>query len=71
MGGVFIRSRERCICDVEVGARSVAVCHLVNLAYWYRRSLTWEPQAWQFLNDAEANTWLDYQRRPGYELPLV
>src|SRR5258706_256223 len=32
-----IKSRERAICDVEIGARSVTVCHLGNLAYWYGR----------------------------------
>src|SRR5207253_9405514 len=29
-------SRQRPICDVEIGARSVTVCHLVNIAYWLR-----------------------------------
>lgn len=64
-----IKSRQRCICDVEVGARSVAVCHLANLAYWHRRALKWDPAAWEFPGDAEANGWRDYSRRTGYELP--
>jgi len=64
-----IRSRERCICDVEVGARSVTACHLLNLAYWHHRPLQWDPGVWQFRGDEEANGWLDYQRRAGYELP--
>src|SRR5207249_7481963 len=34
-----IKSRQRPICDVEVGARSVTVCHLGNLAYWNHRKL--------------------------------
>jgi predicted dehydrogenase len=66
-----MHSRQKCICDVEVGARSVAVCHLANQAYWHRRPLNWDPQAWHFVNDTEADTWMDYQggRRAGYELP--
>ncbi len=64
-----IKSRARCICDVEVGARSVSVCHLANLAYWHRRPLKWDPQAWHFVNDAEADGWMTYERRAGYELP--
>jgi len=64
-----VKSRQRCICDVEVGARSVAVCHLANLAYWHRRPLKWDPQKWEFPGDAEANSWRDCKRREGYELP--
>lgn len=66
-----IRSRQRCICDVEVGARSAAVCHLANLAYHHRRPMTWDPERWEFPGDSEANGWMDYQRRAGYELPAV
>jgi predicted dehydrogenase len=64
-----IVSRQRPICDVEVGARSITVCHLLNLAYWHGRSLKWDPQAWRFVDEDEASTWVDYQRREGFELP--
>jgi predicted dehydrogenase len=57
-----IRTRRRPIADVEVGARSVTVCHLGNLAYWHRRALRWDPKAWHFVGDDEANAWLDYER---------
>lgn len=66
-----IRSRQRPVADVEVGARSVAITILGNLAYWHRRALRWDPAAWQFPDDDEANTWLDRERRDGWELPTV
>ncbi len=66
-----IRTRERCICDVEIGTRSVACCHLMNQAYWHGRPLKWDPARWEFPGDDEANTWRDYQRRHGFELPKV
>jgi predicted dehydrogenase len=66
-----VRSRKKPICDVEIGARSVTVCHLGNLAYWNHRKLHWDPKEWQFVNDAEANTWLDRERRQPYQLPRV
>ena len=64
-----IRKRKRPICDVEVGARSVTVCHLGNLAYWNHKKLHWDPKEWQFVNDKEANKWLDRERRGPWQLP--
>jgi predicted dehydrogenase len=64
-----IRSRQRPICDVEVGARSITCPHLLNLAYWHRRTLKWDPASWEFPGDAEANAWRDYHRREAYQLP--
>jgi len=66
-----IKSRKRPICDVEIGARSVTVCHLGNLAYWNGRKLKWDPQKWQFVDDTEANGWLDRQRRDPWQLPAI
>jgi len=64
-----VKSRQRPVADVEVGARTVTIVHLGNLAYWYRRKLRWDPQQWQFVGDAEANTWLDRPRRDPWKLP--
>jgi predicted dehydrogenase len=63
-----IRSRKRPICDVEIGARSVTVCHLGNLAYWNRRPLKWDPGQERFVGDPEANTWLDREKRAPWQL---
>jgi hypothetical protein len=51
------------VCDVEIGARSVTVCHLGNLAYWHQRALEWDPKTERFEGDAEANDWLDNPKR--------
>jgi hypothetical protein len=66
-----IRSRERCLADVEIGARSVAICELLNLAYWKHHKMQWDPVKWQFVNDKEASTWLDRERRDPWKLPKV
>ncbi len=66
-----VRSRRRPIADVEIGARSVTVCHLGNLAYWNHRKLRWNPDHWQFVEDAEANKWLDREHRDPWKLPTV
>ncbi len=58
-----VHSRKRPICDVEIGCRSVTVCHLGNLAYWNHRRLKWDPKKEKFIGDKEANTWLDRPKR--------
>ena len=65
-----IRTREKPVADVEIGARSVTVVHLGNLAYWHGKKLNWDPQRWRF-DSAEANTWLDNPRRDPWQLPNV
>ncbi|MFO0960694.1 MAG: Gfo/Idh/MocA family oxidoreductase [Isosphaeraceae bacterium] len=66
-----IKSRKRPICDVEVGARSVTVCHLGNIAYWTRKALKWDPKEWKLVGDQSAAQWLDRERRAAYQLPTV
>ncbi|MCA9215385.1 MAG: Gfo/Idh/MocA family oxidoreductase [Planctomycetales bacterium] len=65
-----IRSRQKCIADVEFGARTAAVIHLGNLAYWHRKTLRWNPETWQF-QDAADNKLLDRDRRDPWQLPAV
>ena len=73
-----VLSRKQPNCPIETGARTVAVCHLGNVAYAHGdelagKSLKWDPEKWQFVGNDEANKWQDYPypRREGYELPKV
>jgi predicted dehydrogenase len=66
-----IRSRKRPVADVEIGARSVAITILGNLAYWNHRPLRWDPEKWEFKDDREANRWLDRHRREPWRLPQI
>ncbi len=50
-----IRSREKPICDVEIGHRSATVCHLGNMVIDLGRPLAWNPQKEEFEGDSEAN----------------
>jgi predicted dehydrogenase len=58
-----IRARKRPICDVETGARTVTVCHLVNLAYYHGQRLKWVPQREQFAEGTGDPKWLDVPHR--------
>ncbi|MAT68359.1 MAG: dehydrogenase [Planctomycetaceae bacterium] len=66
-----IQTRETPNADVEIGHRSISVCHLVNITREVGRKLQWDPAAERFVNDDEANRLLDRPRRVGYELPPV
>src|SRR5260370_426857 len=64
-----MRSRKSPLADVEIGHRSISVCHIANIARRLGRKLHWEPETERFTGDAEANDHLTRRRRKGYELP--
>jgi predicted dehydrogenase len=61
-----IRSRQRPICDVEVGASTITTCHLSNIAVWLNRPIRWDPVKRQIVGDEEASRWLDRPKREPY-----
>lgn len=66
-----IKSRELPNADVEIGHRSVSICHLLNITRQLGRKLQWDPERERFIDDDEANKLLDRPRRAGFELPTV
>ena len=66
-----IKTREKPVADVEIGHRSVTVCHLANIARAVGRPLRWDPVAEQFVGDTAADALLVRERRKGFELPDV
>ena len=50
-----IRTRQKPVAGVEVGAQSTIVAHLGNIAYWTGRALKWDPIKEEFPGDEEAN----------------
>ena len=61
-----MKSRKLPITDVEIGHRSVSVCHLANICGQIGRKLRWDAEKELFINDAEANTMLDREERAPY-----
>jgi predicted dehydrogenase len=62
-------SREDPIMTVEAGRSVAALCHLGNIARRLGRKLQWDPEKEVFPNDEEANSYLDVERRKGWEIP--
>jgi hypothetical protein len=73
-GGIYgdfiecVKTRERPFRDIEFAVNSVAVSHLGIIAYRLQRSLKWDAAAQQFLDDAEANRYLDRARREPWQI---
>ena len=63
-----IRSRRRPICDVAIGASSVTVCHLGNIAYWTGRAIRWNPVKREIVGDEVAARWLDRPKRAPWRI---
>jgi predicted dehydrogenase len=64
-----IKTRKKPVADVEIGHRSISVCHLANITRRVGRPLKWNPARETFLDDEEATRLVNLPRRKGYELP--
>jgi len=64
-----LQSRKRPICDVEIGHRSVTVCHLGVIALRTGKKLQWDPAKEQFA-DAESNKWLSRPMRAPWKFEV-
>jgi predicted dehydrogenase len=63
-----IRSRKKPICDVETGARTATVCHLVNLAYYHGQPMKWNPSRERFAHGTGDANWLDVPHRAAWKV---
>ncbi|MFH1747651.1 MAG: Gfo/Idh/MocA family oxidoreductase [Planctomycetota bacterium] len=63
-----IRNRRRPICDVAIGASSVTVCHLGNIAWWLGRPLRWDPSSRMIIGDETAARWLERPKRAPWRM---
>ncbi len=63
-----IETRKRCICDVEIGHRSVSICHLGNISMRLGRPLKWDPETEQFIGDEVASQMLSKPMRAPWHI---
>jgi predicted dehydrogenase len=65
-----LKTHKKPICDVEIGHRSVTVCHLGTIALRSGKKLKWDPARQEFAGDSEANQWLRREMRAPWKLEV-
>lgn len=65
-----MKSRKQPISNVEMGHRSVSLCHILNICYDLNRKLQWNPATESFVNDDEANKRRSIICRKPYSLEI-
>jgi hypothetical protein len=65
-----VRSRQQPICNVDVGHRSVTVCHLGNIAIRLGQQLRWNPETQRFVDNEAANRMLAREMRAPWRLDV-
>ncbi|KAA5541103.1 Gfo/Idh/MocA family oxidoreductase [Roseiconus nitratireducens] len=70
MGNFFdcIETRKQPISDLESQHRSVTSCHLANISMRTGRTIRWDPQAEQILDDPQAAAMQSRDQRSGFEV---
>ena len=63
-----IKTREDPIAPVELGHRSVSVCHLGNIAMRLHRKIRWDPEKEQIIGDDEAAAMLSRPMRAPWKI---
>ncbi len=58
-----IKAHRETAAPVEVGHRSVSICHLGNIAMILKRKLRWDPEKERFVNSEQANRMLSRSMR--------
>ncbi len=65
-----IADRTQPISDVHSHHRAMTVCHLANIAIRLDRTIQWDPETEQIVNDPAAAVWQAREQRKGYEIQV-
>ncbi len=63
-----VKTRERPFRDIEIAHRTVATCHLANIAFWTGRAFKFDPVKEVIVGDDEANRWINRPMRAPWVL---
>jgi len=63
-----VKTRAETVAPAEVAQRSISIGHLGNIAMKLGRKVHWNPDRERFINDPEADRWLDRPKREPWRL---
>jgi len=63
-----VKTREKPFRALDYAVNTMSVCHMGTIAYELKRSLKWDVASQEFINDPEANRFLDRARREPWVL---
>ena len=63
-----VKTRERPFRDIELAVNTVMIPHMATIAYKLERSLKWDTAKQEFIDDAQANRFLDRAYREPWQL---
>lgn len=66
-----IKSRQKPICDIEIGRNAAILAHMGNLAYRTGNKLYWDASKNNFGNDAKANALIEPAYRQPWKFPKI
>ncbi len=62
-----IKTREKPICDVAIGASTAISCHLMNQVYFHGGTIKWNPEKHVFIGDSDPK-WLTREYRGDWKV---
>ncbi|MDI1311129.1 Gfo/Idh/MocA family oxidoreductase [Prosthecobacter sp.] len=62
-----IKTREKPICDVAIGASTAISCHLMSQAYYHGGSMKWNPEKHEYISGGDAK-WLTREYRADWKV---
>jgi len=66
-----VKSRNRPVCDIELGHHTAFIAHAGNIAYRTGKKLQWDVSQNQFINDVQANALIKPAYRSPWKFPSV
>jgi hypothetical protein len=63
-----VTSRKTPIADMGSHHRAISICHAVNIAMRLGRKLTYDTATEQFVDDPQANSFVERPQRKGFEI---
>lgn len=63
-----MKTRKKPIANEQIGGRSAICCHLINLAYYHRKKLKWDPYKFSFRRNTGDSRWLTKEYRAPWKV---